>query len=82
MTRGAWGMGCLDMAIDNGSGQTRNGRPITSEAGHEDPDQVHPAWAAFMRFCGKLQHGDIEQLRIQDGLPVLAEVTTKKVKFL
>jgi hypothetical protein len=41
----------------------------------------HPAWIAFIRFCGELQHGQIEILRIQDGLPVLAEVTRKKVKF-
>jgi len=42
---------------------------------------LHPAWLAFVRYCERLQHGDIEHLRIQDGLPVLAEVTTKKVKF-
>jgi len=29
-----------------------------------------------------MQHGEIEKLKIQDGLPVLAELTTKKVKFL
>jgi hypothetical protein len=28
-----------------------------------------------------LEHGELERLRIQDGLPVLAEVTRKKVKF-
>jgi len=44
-------------------------------------DRLHPAWQAFMRYCEKLQHGEIECLKIQDGLPVLAEVTTKKVKF-
>lgn len=42
---------------------------------------MHPTWVAFVRYCEKLRHGDIERLRIQDGLPVLAEVTTKKVKF-
>ena len=42
---------------------------------------LHPAWRAFLRFCADLKHGDIERLKIQDGLPVLAEVTTKKVKF-
>ena len=46
----------------------------------ENP-QLHPAWIAFVDFCGKLQHGEIECLKIQDGLPVLAEVTKKKVKF-
>ena len=43
--------------------------------------RVHPAWELFVRFCEQLGHGEIERLKIQDGLPVLAEVTTKKVKF-
>jgi hypothetical protein len=42
---------------------------------------LHPAWLAFVSFCGQLQHGEIERLKIQDGLPVLAEVTKQKVKF-
>jgi hypothetical protein len=42
---------------------------------------LHPLWRAFVRYCCELQHGEIERLKIQDGLPVLAEVTTKKVKF-
>lgn len=42
---------------------------------------LHPAWRAFVRYCAELQHGEIEVLKIQDGLPVLAEVTRKKVKF-
>jgi len=40
-----------------------------------------PAWKGFVRFCEELQFGEIERLKIQDGLPVLAEVTKKKVKF-
>ena len=42
---------------------------------------LHPAWRRFLRFCAELEHGEIERLKIQDGLPVLAEVTKKKVKF-
>jgi hypothetical protein len=42
---------------------------------------IHPAWRSFIRYCAELQHGEIEILKIQDGLPVLAEVTKKKVKF-
>ncbi len=54
--------------------------PITSPAWpHENA--LHPAWRAFLHFCGELQHGEIERLKIQDGLPVLAEVVKKKVKF-
>jgi hypothetical protein len=39
------------------------------------------AWREFVQFCQELRYGEIERLSIQDGLPVLAEVTKKKVKF-
>jgi hypothetical protein len=42
---------------------------------------VHPAWLRLIRYCADLGHGEIEKLKIQDGLPMTAEVTTKKVKF-
>jgi hypothetical protein len=42
---------------------------------------VHPAWQRLMRYCAELGHGEIEKLKIQDGLPIAAEVTTRKVKF-
>jgi hypothetical protein len=42
---------------------------------------VHPAWQRLMRYCAELGHGEIEKLKIQDGLPMAAEVTTKRVKF-
>jgi hypothetical protein len=42
---------------------------------------THPAWSAFIRYCAELEHGEIEILKIQDGLPVLAEVARKKIKF-
>jgi hypothetical protein len=40
-----------------------------------------PAWQDFVRYCADLDYGEIEKLRIQNGLPVLAELTRKKVKF-
>ncbi len=42
---------------------------------------VHPAWLRLMCYCAELGHGEIEKLKIQDGLPMAAEVTTRKVKF-
>ena len=39
------------------------------------------AWLKLIDFCRELQHGEIEILKIQDGLPVLVEVVRKKVKF-
>jgi hypothetical protein len=43
--------------------------------------ELPPAWREFIRFCTDLRHGEIERLSIQDGLPVIAEITKKKVKF-
>jgi hypothetical protein len=39
------------------------------------------AWREFIRYCRELRYGEIERLSIQDGVPVLAEITRKKVKF-
>jgi hypothetical protein len=52
--------------------------PILPDVGEKE---LPPAWREFIHFCRDLQHGEIERLSIQDGLPVLAEVTKKKVKF-
>jgi hypothetical protein len=46
-----------------------------------EPSALHPIWRAFIRYCAELQHGEIELLKIQDGLPMLAEAVKKKVKF-
>jgi hypothetical protein len=43
--------------------------------------ELPSAWREFIRFCSQLKHGEIERLCIQDGVPVLAEITKKKVKF-
>lgn len=42
---------------------------------------VHPAWQALIRFCRDLGHGEIERIKIQDGLPVSAEVVRKKIRW-
>ena len=42
---------------------------------------VHPAWLRLMRYCADLGHGEIEKLKIQDGVPVIADVIREKVKF-
>jgi hypothetical protein len=54
---------------------------ITSGSTARQNANLHPAWLAFVRFCAELKYGEIERLSIQDGLPVLAETTKKKVKF-
>jgi hypothetical protein len=42
---------------------------------------VHPAWVRLMQYCAELGHGEIEKLKIQDGLPMIAEVAVRKIKF-
>ena len=42
---------------------------------------LHPAWRAFVRYCEQMGHGEIERLKIQDGIPVLVEVSRQKIKF-
>ena len=49
--------------------------------GAQNVDRLNPAWREFIRFCKDLRHGEIERLSIQDGLPVLAEITRRKIKF-
>jgi hypothetical protein len=44
-------------------------------------EEVHPAWLRLMRYCAELGHGEIEKLKIQDGLPVIADIVREKVKF-
>ena len=42
---------------------------------------VPEPWARLIRFCQELGHGEIEKLKIQDGMPVIADVIREKVKF-
>ncbi len=61
-----------------------NERDIAPPSGatkKSDVESLHPCWQTFIKYCAQLRHGEIERLCIQDGLPVLAESTTKKVKF-
>ncbi len=44
-------------------------------------DALPAAWRDFIRFCRELKFGEIEMLKIQDGVPVCAEQTTRKIRF-
>ena len=52
-----------------------------AEAASVPVERIHPAWANLMRFCREMGFGELERVKIQDGLPVVAEVTTRRVKF-
>jgi len=59
---------------DNGS-QGNGGRTSLLHGG------LHPAWADLITYCEELGFGELEKLKIQNGIPMMAELTVKKVKF-
>lgn len=65
----------------SGIAETNSGPAMRRESEARASTSVHPAWLRLMRYCAELGHGEIEKLKIQDGLPMTAEVTTRKVKF-
>lgn len=42
---------------------------------------LHPAWIGFIKYCRLIRNGEIHTLKIQDGLPMLAEKTVNTVIF-
>lgn len=42
---------------------------------------IHPAWVALIRHCQAMGHGEIERIKIQDGVPVLIEKSVEKIKL-
>lgn len=42
---------------------------------------VHPAWIALIRLCQEIGFGEIERLKIQDGVPVVAEKLIQRIKL-
>lgn len=42
---------------------------------------IHPAWIALIRHCQAMGHGEIERIKIQDGVPVLIEKSVEKIKL-
>jgi len=52
-----------------------------SAATRETVTELHPAWQAFIQYCRDLNHGEIDCIKIQNGLPVSAEVIKKKIRW-
>jgi hypothetical protein len=42
---------------------------------------IHPAWLCFIDYCSSVKSGEIEMLKIQNGLPIMAEEVKKNVRF-
>jgi len=45
------------------------------------PVVLHPTWYGIIKYCEALGFGEIERLKIQNGLPIIAEEVRKKVNF-
>lgn len=63
----------------SGTGRTE---PESGNARDYSHTGLHPAWRALIRLCRDLRHGEIERIKIQDGLPVSAEVVRKKIRLV
>ncbi len=64
-----------------GIGSKSNPNQQSASSDKETSATRQMLWALFVRYCAELGHGEIEKLKIQDGVPVMAELTTKKVRF-
>lgn len=52
------------------------------ESGASQPRSgLHPAWLALIRHCMEMGYGEIERIRIQDGVPVLIEKSIERIKL-
>jgi hypothetical protein len=45
------------------------------------PASLHPFWEALIRYCADMQFGELEKVRIQNGLPTAVEVIRTKVRL-
>jgi hypothetical protein len=80
MAFAGWAAACIAQSVERMSEAIR--KPISLPLPPAGRDYTLPAaWREFIVYCRELGHGEIERLSIQDGLPVLAEVTRKKVRF-
>jgi len=44
-------------------------------------NSIHPAWIALIRHCQTLGYGELERIKIQDGVPVLIEKSVERIKL-
>jgi len=70
---GAW--------VDQRGKSPESRRSVNAAPSEHSEASLHPSWKAFVQYCREMGHGEIERLKIQDGIPVLVEVSRKKIKF-
>ena len=62
------------------SGPSTTAMPLQG-MGQFHPEVLSPGWVKFIEFCKGIGHGEIEKLKIANGMPVLAEKVIQKTKF-
>ena len=45
------------------------------------PNPLPAPWLKFIAFCMSIGHGELERVKIQDGVPVLVERVLEKFKL-
>lgn len=46
----------------------------------EAPLPKQKRWERFIKLCEEIGHGELASVKIQDGVPVLVEKVTQKIK--
>jgi hypothetical protein len=69
----------------NGNGsrmEAGSGLVLNKGNGQLTASAIHPAWAAFIRLCQQIEFGELERVKLQNGLPVSVEVVKRKIKVV
>jgi hypothetical protein len=69
----------------NGNGKrvaASSGPPLVEASCQHASTALHPAWAAFIRLCQEIEFGELERVKLQNGLPVSVEVVKRKIKVV
>lgn len=61
--------------------EKENNGTLRSRIRTDHQANLHPAWQAMIRFCRDLGYGEIACVKIHDGVPICAEVATKKIRW-
>ena len=56
--------------------------PLKTDSSAAREPAIHPAWLKLIEFCRVMGFGELERVKIQDGVPTVAEVVKERVKLL
>ena len=73
----------MNSSNGNGNGTEAGlGPGLNKTNGQPAASAMHPAWEAFIRLCRQIGFGELERVKLQDGLPVSVEVVKRKIKVV